>query len=113
MTIVITFYQSGYRDLKTYYIHFICHYLTNEFSELVSYMRMLKLIQGILVPLYSYLTHRQGLSSLIHLSYRFITTYVFSDIRFLKVPRSEEKERRGGSTISNYTLLSMIKVALP
>nr|WP_263363720.1 transposase [Candidatus Enterovibrio escacola] len=29
--------------------------------------------------------------SLIRPSYRFVTTYVFSDIRFLKVPRSEEK----------------------
>ncbi|PCS21431.1 Mobile element protein [Candidatus Enterovibrio escicola] len=24
MTIVITFHQSGYRDFKTYYIHFVC-----------------------------------------------------------------------------------------
>nr|WP_150137478.1 hypothetical protein [Candidatus Enterovibrio escacola] len=59
MTIVIAFHQSGYRNFKTYYIHFVCRYLTNEFSELVSYMRMLKLMQGLLVPLCSYLTHRQ------------------------------------------------------
>ncbi|WP_394349111.1 hypothetical protein [Candidatus Enterovibrio escicola] len=38
----------------------------------------------------SYLTHRQGLPSLIRSSYRFITTYAFLDI---DVPRSEEKER--------------------
>ncbi|PCS23232.1 Mobile element protein [Candidatus Enterovibrio escicola] len=30
-------------------------------------------------------------------SYRLVTTYAFSDIRCLKVPRSEEKERWGGS----------------
>ncbi len=59
MTIVITVHQSGYRYFKTYYIHFICSYLTNEFSELVSYTRMLKLMQGVLAPLCSYLTHRQ------------------------------------------------------
>nr|WP_190321993.1 hypothetical protein [Candidatus Enterovibrio escacola] len=41
----------------------------------------------------SSLTHRQGLPSLIRLRYRFITTDTFSDSRFLKVPRSEEKER--------------------
>nr|WP_223824234.1 hypothetical protein [Candidatus Enterovibrio escacola] len=35
---------------------------------------------------------RQGLPSLIRISYRFITTYAFSDIRFSKVLRSEEKE---------------------
>ncbi|PCS23434.1 Mobile element protein [Candidatus Enterovibrio escicola] len=34
MTIVIAFYQSGYRDFKTYYIHFVCRYLTNEFPEI-------------------------------------------------------------------------------
>nr|WP_199399446.1 hypothetical protein [Candidatus Enterovibrio escacola] len=32
---------------------------------------------------------------LIHPSYRFIKTYAFSDIRFLKILRSEEKERSG------------------
>ncbi|WP_190320217.1 hypothetical protein [Candidatus Enterovibrio escicola] len=36
MTIVIAFHQSGYRDFKTYYIHFNCLYLTNKFSELTS-----------------------------------------------------------------------------
>nr|WP_223824064.1 hypothetical protein [Candidatus Enterovibrio escacola] len=50
--------------------------------------------------------------SLIRPSYRFVTTYEFSDIRFLKVPQSEKKERWGGSTASNYTSLSMTKVAL-
>nr|WP_263363782.1 hypothetical protein [Candidatus Enterovibrio escacola] len=31
--------------------------------------------------------------SLIRPSYRFVTTYAFSDIWFLKVPRREEKKR--------------------
>nr|WP_223824183.1 hypothetical protein [Candidatus Enterovibrio escacola] len=60
MTIMIAFHQSGYRDFKTYYIHFICRSLTNKFPELVSYTRMLKLMLGVLVPLYFYLTHRQA-----------------------------------------------------
>nr|WP_190320070.1 hypothetical protein [Candidatus Enterovibrio escacola] len=58
MMIVITIYQSGYRDFKTYYIYFVCRYLTNVFSELVSYTRILKLMQGVPVPLCSYLTYR-------------------------------------------------------
>nr|WP_223824221.1 hypothetical protein [Candidatus Enterovibrio escacola] len=33
--------------------------------------------------------------SLIRPRYKFITTYAFSDISFLKVPRSAEKERWG------------------
>nr|WP_241896482.1 hypothetical protein [Candidatus Enterovibrio escacola] len=93
MTIVIAFHQSGYLDFKTYYIHFVCRYLINEFPELISYTRMLKLMQGVLVSVFSYLTHRQELPSLIRPSYRFVTTCVFTDIRFLQVPRSEEKER--------------------
>nr|WP_263363823.1 hypothetical protein [Candidatus Enterovibrio escacola] len=90
MTIVIAFHQSGYRDFKTYYIHFVCRYLTNEFPELVSYTRMLKLMQGVLLCFY--LDHRQGLPSLIRLSCRFVTTYAFLDLMFLKVTRSEKKE---------------------
>ncbi|ENM5770104.1 IS982 family transposase [Vibrio mimicus] len=60
MTIVISFHQSGYRDFKTYYTGFVCRFLTKEFPELVSYTRMLKLLQSILVPLCSYLTHRHA-----------------------------------------------------
>nr|WP_223824150.1 hypothetical protein [Candidatus Enterovibrio escacola] len=59
ITIVIAFYQSWYRDFKTYDIHFVCLCLTNEFPELVSYTQILKFMQGVLIPLRSYLTHRQ------------------------------------------------------
>ncbi|WP_339376601.1 hypothetical protein [Candidatus Enterovibrio escicola] len=59
---------------------------------------MLKRMKCVLVPLCSYLTNRQALPSLIRPSYRFVIPYAFSDIRFLKVPRSEKKERWGGST---------------
>nr|WP_190319306.1 hypothetical protein [Candidatus Enterovibrio escacola] len=57
---------------------------------------MLKLMQGVLVRFaLTSLTVRQGrrgLFSLIRPSYRFVITYAFSEIRFLKVLRSEEKE---------------------
>ncbi|PCS22993.1 hypothetical protein [Candidatus Enterovibrio escicola] len=42
MTIIIACHQPGYRDLKTYYIHLVYRYLTNEFPELISYTRMLR-----------------------------------------------------------------------
>ncbi|WP_223824016.1 hypothetical protein [Candidatus Enterovibrio escicola] len=104
MTLVITFHRSGYRDFKTYYIHFVYCSPINEFPELCSYARMLKLMQGVFWFRFAFTSltvrqGRQGLPSLICLSYRFITTYAFSDIRFLKVQRSEEKERWGGSTV--------------
>ncbi|PCS22526.1 hypothetical protein BTN49_1747 [Candidatus Enterovibrio escicola] len=66
MTIVIAFHQSGYRDFKIYYIHFALTSFTVR--------------KG-----------RQGLPSLIRPSYRFVTTYAFSDIRFLQVPRSKKR----------------------
>ncbi|WP_263363588.1 hypothetical protein [Candidatus Enterovibrio escicola] len=43
---------------------------------------MFKLMQSFLVMFCSYLTHRQGLPLSICLSYRFVTTSAFSDIRF-------------------------------
>jgi hypothetical protein len=60
MTIVILFHQSGYRDFKAYYIQFVCRFLTREFPELVSDTRMLQLMQSVLAPLCSCLTHRQA-----------------------------------------------------
>ncbi|PCS22302.1 Mobile element protein [Candidatus Enterovibrio escicola] len=89
MTIVIAFHQSGYRDFKTYYIHFVYFYRTNEFPKLFRYTRMLKLMQGVLVPLCSYLTHRKarltGIAfSLIHLGYRFVITYTHSQTSVFK-----------------------------
>ncbi|PCS23092.1 Mobile element protein [Candidatus Enterovibrio escicola] len=59
MMIVIAFHQSGYRDFKTYYTHLVCRYCTNEFPALISYTRILKLMQSVLAPLCFYLTHRQ------------------------------------------------------
>nr|WP_150148228.1 hypothetical protein [Candidatus Enterovibrio escacola] len=114
MTIVIAFYQSGYRDFKTYYIHFVCRYLTAEFPELINYTKMRKLMQDVL--LCSYLTHRQvrpiGISFVDSSKLQVYHNPRIFRYQVLKVPRSEEKERGGGSTAPNYTLLSMTKVAL-
>lgn len=58
MTILIAFHQSGYRDFKTYYTQFVCRYWQHHFPDLVSYTRMLKLLQTVLPPLCSYLKRR-------------------------------------------------------
>lgn len=60
MTIVIAFHQSGYRNFKIFYINHVIKYWKKYFPTLVSYTRMLKLMQTILVPLSSYLTHRKA-----------------------------------------------------
>nr|WP_263364516.1 transposase [Candidatus Enterovibrio escacola] len=98
MTIVIAFHQSGSRNFKTYYIHFVCRYLTNEFPELISYTRMLKLIQGAMVPLYSYLTHRQARPTGIALVDS-STLQVCHNLRILRHQVCKRTEKRGKGTI--------------
>ncbi|EWH08054.1 transposase, IS982 family protein [Catenovulum agarivorans DS-2] len=58
MTILIAFHHSGFRDFKTYYIQFVSQYWQHHFPELVSYTRMLKLLQTVLPALCSYLKKR-------------------------------------------------------
>lgn len=60
MTIVIAFHRSGYRNFKTFYIKHVSIYWRAYFPQLVSYTRMLKLMQSILVPLCSYMNHRKA-----------------------------------------------------
>lgn len=60
MTIVIAFHQSGYRDFKTFYINHVIKYWNKHFPSLVSYTRMLKLLQSVLVLLSSFLTQRKS-----------------------------------------------------
>lgn len=60
MTIVIAFHRSGYRNFKTFYIKHVLVYWQDYFPQLVSYTRMLKLMQTVLVPLCSYMNHRKA-----------------------------------------------------
>lgn len=58
MTLLIAFHHSGYRDFKTYYTQFVSRYWQHHFPDLVSYTRMLKLLQTALPALCSYLKQR-------------------------------------------------------
>jgi hypothetical protein len=60
MTLLILFHQYRYRDFKTFYTQYAQVHLKGAFPELVSYTRMLKLLQSVLVPLCAYLTQRYG-----------------------------------------------------
>ena len=66
MTIVIAFHQSGFRDFKSFYTRFVCRYWQDAFPELVSYTRMLKLMQTELVPLCAYLTQHKAKPTGVH-----------------------------------------------
>lgn len=61
MTILIAFHLSGMRNLKHYYLFYVCKHLRNEFPRVVSYTRFVELQQRILLPLVLFLkTCRMG-----------------------------------------------------
>ncbi len=60
MTILILFHQSGYRNLKQFYLEFVCLYLRAEFPQLVSYTRFVEFERDALVPLAAYLKTKRG-----------------------------------------------------
>lgn len=60
MTILILFHQSGYRNLKQFYLEFVCRHLRAEFPQLVSYNRFVEFERDALVPLSAYLQTRRG-----------------------------------------------------
>jgi hypothetical protein len=55
MTIVISFHLSGMRNLKAYYIFYVSKHMSDDFSKLVSYTRLVELQQRILMPLVLFL----------------------------------------------------------
>jgi hypothetical protein len=60
MTILILFQASGFRNLKTFYLHHICVPLTRAFPQRVSYSRFVELEAEALLPLAAFLTTRFG-----------------------------------------------------
>ena len=50
MTIVIYFHLMRYRDFKHYYLFHVCEYMRSEFPGLVSYNRLVELMQSVLFP---------------------------------------------------------------
>ncbi len=60
MVLLILFHRYRYRDFKTFYTQYAQVHLKEAFPDLVSYTRMLKLLQSVLVPLCAYLTQRYG-----------------------------------------------------
>lgn len=85
MTILIAFHHSGYRDFKTYYIQFVSQYWRGYFPELVSYTRMLKLLQTVLPALCSYLKKRFSKSTGI----AFVDSTTLKVCHNMRIPRNQ------------------------
>jgi hypothetical protein len=60
MTLLILFQTSGFRNLKTFYLQYVCHHLTRAFPHRVSYSRFVELEAEALLPLAAFLTTRLG-----------------------------------------------------
>jgi Transposase DDE domain. len=61
MTILMAFHLSGMRNLKHYYLFYVCKHLKEEFPHLVSYSRFVELQQKVALPLVMFLkTCRMG-----------------------------------------------------
>jgi len=58
ITLLILFHQLRFRDFKTFYTQYAHKHLRQEFPELVSYTRMLKLLQTVMIPLSAFLISR-------------------------------------------------------
>lgn len=60
MTILVLFHGSGYRNLKQFYLEFVCVHLREEFPAVVSYNRFVEFQSEALMPLAAYLQSRGG-----------------------------------------------------
>jgi hypothetical protein len=63
MTILVLFHCYGYRNLKQFYLEFVCRHLQSEFPDLVGYSRFVQFEQEALVPLAAYLQSKRGICS--------------------------------------------------
>ncbi len=97
MTLVIAFHQSSFRDFKSFYTKLVCVYWRDAFPDLVTYTRMLKLMQTVLVPLCSYLTQRKSKPTGI----AYVDSTILKVCHNLRIPRhkvfSKEAERGKGT----------------
>lgn len=98
MTLLILFHRYRYRDFKSFYLCYAQRHLKEAFPDLVSYTRMLKLLQSVLVPLCAYLSHRYGKPTGI----AFIDATKLQVCHNIRIPRNKVFEgvaARGKSTM--------------
>lgn len=58
ITIQVLFHVSGYRNFKTFYLDYVCQFLSREFPNLVSYNRMVELKSTSFIPMMIYLKNK-------------------------------------------------------
>lgn len=51
ITILILFHSMGYRNLKHFYLYYVCKHMKSEFPQTVSYNRFVELQQKAILPM--------------------------------------------------------------
>ena len=51
MTIIVVFHLKSHRNLKHFYLHYVCKHMNDFFPELVSYNRFVELQKKVIQPL--------------------------------------------------------------
>lgn len=92
MTILVLFHQSGYRNLKTFYLEFVCQHLKAEFPCLVSYNRFVEFERDALVPLAAYLETKRGACTGIS----FVDSTKLAVCQNLRIPRHKQFAHSAG-----------------
>jgi hypothetical protein len=103
MTILVMYHESGYKNLKAFYLREICLHRRKDFLHLVSYNRFVELQQRSLIPLFFYLLVKRGSCT----GVSFIDATSLKVCHNLRIPshkvfRPVIKAQRVGITASNY-----------
>lgn len=83
MTILVLFHAFGYRNLKQFYLEFVCEHLKHEFPGLVSYSRFVEFERDALIPLAAYLQTKRAACSGIS----FVDSTALSVCENLRIPQ--------------------------
>lgn len=86
MTIMVLFHQSGYRNLKQFYLEFVGLHLSAEFPGLVSYNRFVEFERDALLPLAAYLQTKRGVCTGIS----FVDSTKLAVCTNLRIPRHRQ-----------------------
>lgn len=86
MTILVLFHQSGYRNLKQFYLEFVAIHLSAEFPALVSYNRFVEFERDALLPLAAYLQTKRGVCTGIS----FVDSTKLAVCTNLRIPRHRQ-----------------------
>ena len=92
MTILVMYHQSGYKNLKAFYLEEITRHYQSEFPDLCSYQRFVQLQSRCVMPLYFYLLAKRGANTGIS----FIDATALKVCHNLRIP--SHKVFRGSAT---------------